>query len=104
MHSHLDANSRGVWAANSQKSIYQEVNVENALTYDSRGLAKARNGDLARGMADYNQAIAISKDYAYFVTENLTPKGESAFSLLSQWLNRTLRSIVPEPLSTPARP
>src|SRR5580704_1765378 len=29
---------------------------------------------------------------------NPTPKAESAFSQLSQWLNRTLRSIVPKTL------
>jgi hypothetical protein len=32
----------------------------------------------------------------YFVAGNPTPKVESAFPRLSQWLNRTLRSIVPD--------
>jgi hypothetical protein len=32
----------------------------------------------------------------YFVAGNQTPKAESAFPRLSQWLNRTFRSIVPK--------
>ena len=36
-----------------------EANVQNAVTYDSRGLAKEKKGDLDGAMADYNQAIKL---------------------------------------------
>jgi tetratricopeptide (TPR) repeat protein len=37
-----------------------EANVQNAITYDSRGLAKEKKGDLDGAMADYNQAIKLN--------------------------------------------
>jgi hypothetical protein len=36
------------------------------------------------------------KNYVYFVARNTSPKAESALPRLNQWLNRTLRSIVPK--------
>src|SRR5689334_8269292 len=38
----------------------------------------------------------ISKITCNFVARNATPKAESAFPRLCQWLNRTFRSIVPK--------
>ena len=45
------------------------------------------------------ELIAISRvKFTSLQERNPTPKAESAFPQLSQWLNRTLRSIVPKTL------
>ncbi len=40
------------------------ANVQNAATYNDRGLAKHRKGDLDGAMADYNHAIELDPQYA----------------------------------------
>jgi tetratricopeptide (TPR) repeat protein len=37
-----------------------EANVQNSGTYNERGLAKEKKGDLDGAMADYNQAIKLN--------------------------------------------
>jgi Flp pilus assembly protein TadD len=39
--------------------------VQNASTYEARGLAKERKGDLDGAMADYNQAIKFGVSIYY---------------------------------------
>jgi tetratricopeptide (TPR) repeat protein len=43
------------------KSLFNpEANVQNAVTYSDRGLAKEKKGDLDGAMADTNQAIKLN--------------------------------------------
>jgi hypothetical protein len=48
-----------------QQTDNQEANVQNASTYEARGLAKERKGDLDGAMADYNQAIKFGVSIYY---------------------------------------
>jgi tetratricopeptide (TPR) repeat protein len=41
-----------------------EANAENAGTYNARGFAKQKKGDLDGAMADYNQAIKLDPKFA----------------------------------------
>ena len=43
-----------------QVAAIPEADVQNAITYFDRGLAKQRKGDLDGAMADYNQAIKLN--------------------------------------------
>jgi hypothetical protein len=46
-------------AAFGQQTANQEANAQNAATYNDRGLAKERNGDLNGALADFDQAIRL---------------------------------------------
>jgi tetratricopeptide (TPR) repeat protein len=43
-----------------QQTANQEANAQNAVTYEARGLAKQKKGDLNGAMADYNQALKLN--------------------------------------------
>jgi Flp pilus assembly protein TadD len=47
-------------AAFGQQTANQEANAQNAITYNDRGLAKEKKGDLNGAMADTNQAIKLN--------------------------------------------
>ena len=51
-------------AAFGQQTANQEANAQNAATYNDRGLAKEKKGDLDGALADYNQSIQLNPKYA----------------------------------------
>jgi len=51
-------------AAFGQQTANQEASAQNARTYNDRGLAKEKKGDLDGAMADYNQAMKLNPKYA----------------------------------------
>jgi tetratricopeptide (TPR) repeat protein len=49
---------------NAKDLFTPEANVQNAVTYVDRGVAKQKKGDLDGAIADYNQAIKLNPRYA----------------------------------------
>src|ERR1700722_17986115 len=54
-----------VGAFGKEAANIPEANVQNAVTYVDRGLAREKKGDLDGAMADYNQAIKLNPKFDF---------------------------------------
>ena len=51
-----------------------DANVQNAISYNDRGIAKQRKGDLGGALADYDQAIKLNPKNAFAYNNRGTAK------------------------------
>ena len=64
-------------AFGQQTATIPEANVQNAVTYTDRGLAKEKKGDLNGAMTDFNQAIKLNpRDAAAYNARGESQKEE----------------------------
>jgi len=70
------------------------VDTQNAATYNDRGIAKEKKGDLDGAMADYNQAIKLNpKDAAAYNNRGKAYSDKGDLELAIRDFNEAIRLL-----------